>query len=313
MALTTKQIYDLNHAMVANQNVGMGDLISDAGDDIDAAEADIIALEVFSPFLARAVADASFVVGAEGGDVINVGVQLVDAAGEDLATASSVFAYLSDDSDGSSITATAPDGGVAIGTDGILIPVPDVISNAVIVDGNLAISATPEEFKTAQTSAFVINGVSHTKAATDNLTFSAAHVITLSKFGVILIQINAAGTISTKVPLATQLYDDAPTALAALPDADAGNVALGYIAIANDGTEWVANTDDLTNGSDVTTAAFNDTTEVALGSVPKSFQLVSESDGDIDIDISESSTPTFYLVVVLANGDLVVSDAITFA
>ena len=47
------------------------------------------------------------------------------------------------------------------------------------------------------------------------------------------VQINDAGTVSTKVPAATQAYDTAPLALAALPSADAGNVAIGYIAIAN--------------------------------------------------------------------------------
>jgi len=41
--------------------------------------------------------------------------------------------------------------------------------------------------------------------------------------------------------------------------------------------------------------------------------LISEADGDIDIDITENNTPTFYLVIKLPTGKLVVSDAITFA
>ena len=41
--------------------------------------------------------------------------------------------------------------------------------------------------------------------------------------------------------------------------------------------------------------------------------VVSESDGDIDVDIEDSGTPTFYFVLVNPNGKLVVSDAITFA
>lgn len=46
----------------------------------------------------------------------------------------------------------------------------------------------------------------------------------------------------------------------------------------------------------------------------KVFLLTSESDGDIDIDITQSTgAKTAYLVVVLPSGDLVVSDAITHA
>ncbi|MGB0385869.1 MAG: hypothetical protein ACPGWR_13705, partial [Ardenticatenaceae bacterium] len=40
---------------------------------------------------------------------------------------------------------------------------------------------------------------------------------------------------------------------------------------------------------------------------------ISESDGDMDIVITESSVDTWYLVTVLPNGSLAVSDAITFA
>jgi len=68
-------------------------------------------------------ADASFVVGSEAGNVINVAIQLKDADGEDLAARANVYAYLSDDANGDSIAGTAPDGGVAIGTDGIADPI----------------------------------------------------------------------------------------------------------------------------------------------------------------------------------------------
>jgi hypothetical protein len=64
-----------------------------------------------------------FTIGAEAGDVINVAVQLKDANGADLAVRGSVEAYLSDDANGDSIVGTAPDGGWAIGTDGVLIPI----------------------------------------------------------------------------------------------------------------------------------------------------------------------------------------------
>jgi len=41
--------------------------------------------------------------------------------------------------------------------------------------------------------------------------------------------------------------------------------------------------------------------------------LVSEADGDIDVDVSEVGVDTWYLVLVMPNGELVISDAITFA
>lgn len=45
----------------------------------------------------------------------------------------------------------------------------------------------------------------------------------------------------------------------------------------------------------------------------KAFMLTSGADGIIDIDITEASgADTFYLVLVMANGKLVVSNAITF-
>ena len=65
----------------------------------------------------------AFTIGAEGGNVINVGIQLKDSAGADLAVRGSLMAYLSDDANGDSVTATGPDGTVIIGTDGVLIPV----------------------------------------------------------------------------------------------------------------------------------------------------------------------------------------------
>ena len=42
--------------------------------------------------------------------------------------------------------------------------------------------------------------------------------------------------------------------------------------------------------------------------------LITEADGDFDIDVSNTTTtPTFYLVVVMPNGSLAISVAITFA
>jgi hypothetical protein len=110
----------------------------------------------------------------------------------------------------------------------------------------LAISATATDFKTTAIAAYRISSVNYTKAITDLLVFTAAHVVTAAKFGVILVQIDATGAITTKVPLATQAYADTPTALAALPAVDAGNAALGYITIAAGVTDWTGNATALT-------------------------------------------------------------------
>lgn len=45
----------------------------------------------------------------------------------------------------------------------------------------------------------------------------------------------------------------------------------------------------------------------------KTFLLTSEADGDIDINITENGADTWYLVLVMPDGSLVVSGAITFA
>jgi hypothetical protein len=66
--------------------------------------------------------DAEMAVPAEQANVVTVSIQLEDGTDADLAARGAVFAYLSDDSHGDSIVATAPSGGWAIGTDGLLIP-----------------------------------------------------------------------------------------------------------------------------------------------------------------------------------------------
>lgn len=98
-----------------------------------------------------AVATASFTIGTEAVNVINVGIQLKNADGADLAVRSSVFAYLSDDANGDSIIATAHSGGAAIGTDGLAIPL--VANKAFMLtsesDGDIDINITETGTKTA--------------------------------------------------------------------------------------------------------------------------------------------------------------------
>lgn len=84
-------------------------------------EAAGVYVQVGPPEMPLALGTPVITVGAEAANVINVAVQMKDAAGEDLAVRGSVMAYLSDDVNGDSVAGTAPDT-VAIGTDGLAIP-----------------------------------------------------------------------------------------------------------------------------------------------------------------------------------------------
>lgn len=258
----------------------------------------------------------SFVIGAEAGNTINVAIQLKDGLGADLAVRGRVRAYLSDDANGDSLAAAAPTGGSSIGADGVLVPTPSSLGDKVLVHGNLAVDGgDATKFQTQQAACITINGVPVRKDATAAIVFSAAHQIaTDGKWGIIAVQIDTAGNFSTKVPASPQSYADEATAIAALPAADAGTRVVGYITIqtkAGAGVEWDANTDDMTAASDCAAANFYDTTEQSLEAA-KAFDLVSEADGDIDLNIVESGAKTFYLVLVLPNGKLAPSGAITF-
>ena len=135
-------------------------------------------------------------------------------------------------------------------------------SPGVLYPFGLAIDAVPEKFATANRGVIQYNGERPGKAATTANVFTANHVVTASKYGSILVQITPAGVISTKVTGATQTtamaYDTAAAAIAAVPTATAGNVAIGYILVNNNAGTWTANTDDLTDASDVTSATFTD-------------------------------------------------------
>lgn len=73
-----------------------------------------------SPFKTVAIGGVTIVVGTEVPNVINVTLQLTND-GKDIAERASVICYLSDDANGDSIAGTAPDSGMAIGTDGLAI------------------------------------------------------------------------------------------------------------------------------------------------------------------------------------------------
>lgn len=63
--------------------------------------------------------DAVFTIGVESSDIINIGIQVRDAKGADIAHCHMMFGWISSDSDGNTLEATPPDA-LAIGTDGTL-------------------------------------------------------------------------------------------------------------------------------------------------------------------------------------------------
>lgn len=112
---------------------------------------------------------------------------------------------------------------------------------------------------------FLIDGVNKSKAADAvGVAFSAVHKVAASKFGAINVYINVAGIISTKINSSAQTdtlsHDTAALALAEALASDmvhpADTIKIGTILIENNGSLWQANTDDLVDGVDVTTATF---------------------------------------------------------
>jgi hypothetical protein len=266
---------------------------------------------------ASALISVTQTVGTEGSNAITVAVRakrdkLSNVAQGRLA----LRAWLSTDT-GGEVPANgifAPNGGTAGGADGAVIPhhlPPDRITPTAAL---LAIDATATKFKLiTNTVTYYVGGTAYTKAPATAILFSAAHVVSASKFGVVLVQVDTAGVVTTKVPLATQAYTTAALALAALPAPDAGNVALGYIAIAAGVGAWTANTSDLTNGSGLTTATF--VNAPANGAYPTVFTVLTETNGHADVVISETrvSIKPLYLNIDVPGVGVSVSGPIAFA
>jgi hypothetical protein len=91
-----------------------------------------------------AAAAVEYTVGTEAANVINLGLQFQDANGVDVAVPVGCKFYLADDSVGLTPSATAPDGGIAIGTDGALIEWTANLSGLVVSesDGDVDIDLT---------------------------------------------------------------------------------------------------------------------------------------------------------------------------
>lgn len=117
---------------------------------------------------------------------------------------------------------------------------------------------------------FAILGVPEAKGAVAAGTaFSAADTINTGAatgqfWGAWLVQITTGGTISTKSVGADQVYATEAEAIAALPEADTGNVAMGYVTVqSNTDVAWTAGTDDLVAESDCADVNFYSAASVA--------------------------------------------------
>lgn len=134
----------------------------------------------------------------------------------------------------------------------------------ILSDPAIAIDSTATRFANAAFG-YRIKGTNYTVAADSaGNQFTTAHVIgngTDNLWGAVGIFINAAGTFVTRVPLTPQVYTSAALAHAALdtyldtyPIEDLCYV--GRILINANALTWTANTKNMTNGSEVTTATF---------------------------------------------------------
>lgn len=137
----------------------------------------------------------------------------------------------------------------------------------------------------------------------------------------------AAGTAVTAVAAELNAVDGAPMAASITPGVETGGDTISVAIQLKDaagadlairGSVFAYLSDDAAGDSVAATAPSGG---VVIGidgvAIPvvagKAFQLISEADGDIDLTIVEAAGATWYLIIILANGKLQPSAAITFA
>lgn len=96
---------------------------------------------------------ATFTIGAKVANVINVAVQLQDVRQQSVGQITHVEAYLSDNADGSTLTATAATSALAIGTNGVIISTLTTEKAVLVIsnktgqfDINITQTATPQAY-----------------------------------------------------------------------------------------------------------------------------------------------------------------------
>ena len=170
-------------------------------------------------------------------------------------------------------------------TGSVVVDLVKVGAQGLVTKGTLAISATAEKFKTTTIAVSLAAGKPYTKAATDNLVFSAAYTINKdtavgSFWGAFLVQVvPSTGVVSTKAYAADQVFANEAAAIANLPQPDADKVALGSITVeAKADSKWTANTDDLTAASDCQHGNFYDAAPASVLTAPVTFASAAVTD-----------------------------------
>lgn len=77
-----------------------------------------------NPYYSESVSTATFTVGAEAGNAINVAVQLKNGNGQNPSVRNVLPVFISGAATGADVVGTAPTGGVAIGTNGKVLASP---------------------------------------------------------------------------------------------------------------------------------------------------------------------------------------------
>jgi len=143
--------------------------------------------------------------------------------------------------------------------------------DSVINAPTLSIGSTAENVATTAFQ-YRIDGVTYTKAAvTAGTALTAATINTGTAvgtyYGGFVLQINAAGTISSLPSGTDQVHATAAAALTAAQavTATAGNVIIGYFVVtANADSAWTAGTDDLTPASDCVTVSYTSASDLSV-------------------------------------------------
>jgi hypothetical protein len=211
---------------------------------------------------------------------------------------------------GASLFARTVAGTVAVS---LLIADSEEIDTA-LTSAGLAIDATAEKFKVGTTFVYRAASGFYTKAAATAILFSANDVINgANKWGAFLVQVDSAGTVTTKGALANAFATEG-AAVAALPAADASKAVVGYISVQAKNATWTANTDDLTAGSDCVVAHFVNKTTAARVPLTADLSPVAAKvvDGVLSTDFTQLYMPinSYILAVQTTDGTGALTDAI---
>ena len=120
----------------------------------------------------------------------------------------------------------------------------NIATNRVLTTSNLKKSSSPCKKITNDGFDYMVSSLRYTKAAADT-TFTAAHEVSIGKWGIIKVCVNNTGVITTVVPGSPQAYNTEALALAALPATPADNAYIGYITLLAGAYAWIANTHNL--------------------------------------------------------------------